>query len=170
MIWKLLKDINGKSMKVCKLNAYSWTMCLRMGISSSVFVKCACGMTEFLATGDHPSSDTTPRIILARCLPSYSQNANESINSLVWNKCPKHKWHGKRRVQLAASSAALHYSGAASSKHAVMEKVGLTISDNAKMEARRRDSERFNKQRRECNISTRNTELPGDRLNSAMKI
>ena len=102
-----------------------------------------CGMTEFLATGDHPPNDTTPRISLARCWPGYSQNANESIDSLVGNKCPKHKWHGKRRVQLAASSASLHYSGGASSKHAVMEKVGLTISDTAKMEARRRDSERI---------------------------
>ena len=60
----------------------------------------------------------------------------------MWNKCPKHKWHCKRRVQLAASSAALYFSGGASTKHAVMEKVGLTVSDNAKMEARRRDSER----------------------------
>ena len=60
----------------------------------------------------------------------------------MWNKCPKHRWHCKRRVQLAASSAALHFSGGASTKHAVMEKFGLTVSDNAKMEARRRDSER----------------------------
>ena len=44
-------------------------------------------------------------------------------------------------MQLAASSAALHFSGGASTKHAVIEKVGLTVSDSAKMEARRRDSE-----------------------------
>ena len=71
-------------------------------------------------------------------------------------------------MQLAASSAALHFSGGASTKHAVMEKVGLTVSDNAKMEARRRDSERV--KQAECNTSTRNTELLGDKLNSAMKI
>ena len=85
----------------------------------------------------------TDSALLARCLPGYTQNANESINSLVWNKCPKHKWHGRRRVQLAALSAALHFSGGASAKHAIMEKVGLTVSDTAKMEARRRDSERI---------------------------
>lgn len=85
----------------------------------------------------------TDSALLARCLPGYTQNANESINSLVWNKCPQHKWHGRRRVQLAALSAALHFSGGASMKHAIMEKVGLTVSDTAKMEARRRDSERI---------------------------
>jgi len=61
---------------------------------------------------------------------------------MVWNKCPKHKWDRKRRVQLAASSAALHFSGSASAKHAIMEKVGLTVGNSTKMEARRRDSER----------------------------
>jgi len=45
-------------------------------------------------------------------------------------------------VQLAASSAALHFSAGASSKHAVMEKAGLFVGESAKKEARRRDSER----------------------------
>ena len=100
-------------------------------MSSSIFVKCDCGMTEFLGTGE----------------PGYTQHTNESINSLVWNKCPKHKWHGKSRVQLGASSTALHFSGVASAKHAVMDKVGRTVGESArtvgesaKKEARRRDS------------------------------
>ena len=84
----------------------------------------------------------TNSALLARCLPGYTQNANESINSLVWNKCSKHKWHRKRRVRLATSSAALHFSGGASAKHAVVDKVGLTVGESAKKEAKRRDSER----------------------------
>jgi len=40
----------------------------RMGMSSSIFAKCGCGMTEFLATGDHPSNDTTPRTIQGKDL------------------------------------------------------------------------------------------------------
>ena len=81
--------------------------------------------------------------LLARCVPGYTHNANESINSLVWNKCPKYKWHGKRRVQLAASLAALHFSGRAPAKHAVMVMVGLTVGESAKKVAMRRDSERL---------------------------
>ena len=84
----------------------------------------------------------TDSALHARCLLGYTQNANESINSLVWKKCPKRKWHRERRMQLATSSAALRFSGGASTKHAVMEKVGLTVSDSSKMVARRRDSER----------------------------
>ena len=40
----------------------------RMGMSSSIFVKCDCGMTEFLATCDPPSNDTTPRAIQGKDL------------------------------------------------------------------------------------------------------
>jgi len=29
--------------------------------------------------------------LLQRCLPGYTQNANESINALVWARCPKNK-------------------------------------------------------------------------------
>ena len=58
----------------------------------------------------------TDSALLARCLPGYTQNAYEPINPHEWNKCPIHKWHGKRRVQLAASSAALRFSGSASAK------------------------------------------------------
>ena len=39
-----------------------------MGKSSSMFVKCDCGMTEFLANGDHPSNNTTPRTIQGKDL------------------------------------------------------------------------------------------------------
>lgn len=39
-----------------------------MGMSSSVFVKCDCGMIEFIANGDHPSNDTTPRKIQGKDL------------------------------------------------------------------------------------------------------
>ena len=54
-----------------------------------------------------------------RCLPEYSQNANESVNALAWNKCPKHKWHGRNRIVMAASSAALHFSCGVACKQAL---------------------------------------------------
>ena len=54
-----------------------------------------------------------------RCLPEYSQNANESVNALAWNKCPKHKWHGRNRIVMAASSAALHFSCGVACKRAL---------------------------------------------------
>ena len=39
--------------------------------------------------------------LLLRCLPGYSQNANESINSLVWNRAPKHHNKGPKAIEMA---------------------------------------------------------------------
>ena len=40
----------------------------RMGMSTSIFVKSDYGMTEFLATDDHPSKNTTPMKIQGKDL------------------------------------------------------------------------------------------------------
>ena len=34
---------------------------------------------------------------LCRCVRGATQNRNEGINSLVWIRCPKHKFHGKKQ-------------------------------------------------------------------------
>ena len=55
--------------------------------------------------------------LLARRLPGFTQNANESVNSLVWIRCPKHKWHERKRIKLATASATLHFSAGATAIH-----------------------------------------------------
>lgn len=65
--------------------------------------------------------------LLKRCLPGYTQNANESVNALVWASCPKNKWHGRNRVEMATAAAAIHYSSGATEKHLVMTKAGLEV-------------------------------------------
>ena len=34
--------------------------------------------------------------LLSRCVRGATENRNECINSLVWIRCPKHKFHGKK--------------------------------------------------------------------------
>ena len=82
--------------------------------------------------------------LLIRCLPGYTQNSNESINSLAWNKCPKHKWHGKKRIVMAASSASLHFGCAAAKTFEVMEKAGMSVKSHSQKEAKKRDSAKIN--------------------------
>ena len=83
--------------------------------------------------------------LLARCLPGYTQNANESINALVWARCPKHKWHGRKRIEMATASATLQFSSGASAKHDVMVKAGLAVGCHTRIESKRRDLERIGK-------------------------
>ena len=54
--------------------------------------------------------------LLLRCLLGYLQNVNESLNSLVWNHAPKHRFKGPQVVEIAAMSAVLAFNCGAASR------------------------------------------------------
>ena len=64
--------------------------------------------------------------LLSHCLPGFSQNNNESINSLVWARAPKHKYYGPIKVEMAVIGAVLQFNEGASGKHLVMAKAGIS--------------------------------------------
>ena len=43
--------------------------------------------------------------LLARCVGCKTQNSNESLHNMIWHKCPKEKFVGKERVEIAAAFA-----------------------------------------------------------------
>lgn len=80
--------------------------------------------------------------LLRRCLPGFSQNNNESINSLVWARAPKHKFHGPQRVEMAAMGAILQFNEGASSKHLVMENAGISCGEHSVTGSAQKDKKR----------------------------
>jgi len=68
--------------------------------------------------------------ISAFCWPSYSClgaliHTNESINSLVWMRAPKHEYDGQQKAEMAGVGAVFQFNEGASGKHLVMEKAGI---------------------------------------------
>ncbi|XP_048578883.1 uncharacterized protein LOC125560699 isoform X1 [Nematostella vectensis] len=84
----------------------------------------------------------TSDALLERCLPGNTQNPNECLNSLVWLRCPKHRWFGRKRVEMAAVSAALHFSSEATAKNRVMELAGIPAGAQTAAASTRRDKQR----------------------------
>ena len=80
--------------------------------------------------------------LLRRCLPGFSQNSNESINSLVWMRAPKHKYHGPQRVEMAAMGAVIQFNEGASGKHLVMEKAGIAHGELSVIGSSQKDKKR----------------------------
>jgi hypothetical protein len=80
--------------------------------------------------------------LLKRCLPGLSQNANESVNSLVWNRCPKHRNRGVKSVETAAASAIMQFNIGAEGRHEVMKELEISAALYTKA-----GSERKNKRR-----------------------
>ena len=61
--------------------------------------------------------------LLKRCVRGKTQNPNESINAMVWVRCPKHKHHGVKVVRCSAASAVCHFHRGAESRKRVMERL-----------------------------------------------
>ena len=81
--------------------------------------------------------------LLRRCLPGFSQNQNESLNSLVWVRAPKHKFHGKNVIETAAWSATLHFNNGASAREEVMLQASIPCGRHTVAGSDRKDKNRI---------------------------
>lgn len=81
--------------------------------------------------------------LLRRCVFGATQNNNESLNSLVWVRCPKHKYHGPTTVRIAVALAVLAFNNGHMSKVQVLEKLDISAHQNAEKVWRKRDQKRI---------------------------
>ena len=96
---------------------------------------------------------------MSRCLDSYTQNPNESLNNLIWKRCPKKVYQGKKVVELCTASAVTQFNDGASSIAEVLKRMGivpgkntmaaiLKIDQNRLKKAERKSSERVKMRRK----------------------
>ena len=52
-------------------------------------------------------TDLSSKVVLKRCVLGVTKNQHEGINSLVWLRCPKHKFNGANIVKFATAAAVL---------------------------------------------------------------
>lgn len=83
--------------------------------------------------------------LLRRCVRGKTQNPNESINSMVWVRCPKHKYHGTRVIRFATASAVCHFHGGAAIKERVMQRLLIPAGTHTKQASHRKDKKRVRK-------------------------
>lgn len=81
--------------------------------------------------------------LLSRCLDGMTQNQNESINAVLWSKCPKTKFCGKRRVEIAVCETIGVFNIGAAAKADLMRSVGVTPGRNMLKGLRNQDSKRI---------------------------
>ena len=67
----------------------------------------------------------------------------ESINSILWQKVPKHKFHGTKRVHIGACSTVIYYDQGATGKFSVLTLMSLPLFHNALEVARGKDQQRL---------------------------
>ena len=71
-------------------------------------------------------------------------NQNEAINGVLWSKCPKTKFCGVRKVQLAVSETVMHFNSGAASRGITLKSLGVTTSSNMLTALRKEGTIRIN--------------------------
>lgn len=66
--------------------------------------------------------------LLEKCIGGYTQNANESLHSLIWKFSPKEIFPVKSGIQTACSLAVCCFNDGASSLLAIKQNLGLELS------------------------------------------
>ena len=64
--------------------------------------------------------------LLEKCLHGKTQNANESLNSLIWQRCPKTCFAGRKSVEIAAASAIVHFNDGPLAIDNVLSRLGVS--------------------------------------------
>lgn len=70
--------------------------------------------------------------LLQKCLEGYTQNANESVNSVIWTYCPKAKNHGVVVVEIGTAIAVSIFNVGAAALIKIMEEMGLQVGQFAR--------------------------------------
>ena len=98
--------------------------------------------------------------LLSKCLHGKTQNVNESLNGIIWTKCPKRVYVTKKTLEICVSSAVLEYNTGKKGIEIVMNKAGLKIGrlqsesyhnvqSRQKRHMIRKSSERFKRRRKD---------------------
>ena len=68
--------------------------------------------------------------ILSTCQRGLTQNQNESLNSVVWARCPKRLFRGVHRYKIAVCDAVSQFSDGVQRKYYLFKTLNLTVGDN----------------------------------------
>ena len=81
--------------------------------------------------------------LLSRCLRGMTQNANESLHSQIWQRCPKHTFAGLGRVEIAMISAVANFNSGSSGLGHFMAAAGSKLNRITICRGQKRDSVRI---------------------------
>lgn len=93
--------------------------------------------------------------LLTRCLGSFTQNNNESLNSVIWTMSPKHLHCGQKTVEIATFLAVRIFNEGFDTILQIMNVMGLTIGHNVQIYAHARDNERVQRSNKRASYTSK---------------
>ena len=69
--------------------------------------------------------DLSSKALLSKCLDGVTQNNNESLNALIWKKCPKDAYVSRNIIEIGVASAVLEFNNGTQGIRKIYENAGL---------------------------------------------
>ena len=85
---------------------------------------------------------------MKKCLHGETQNSNEALNSIIWNKCPKNVYVGRPVLEMGVHAAVLEFNEGSYGINAVFNRFGILIGFCTQNLSERRDAVRVGKSTR----------------------
>lgn len=127
----LIKKINTihQNKKLIRLKLPNDLILLVKMLSMCIIYKCANVLQVFLDILTPMIDTLTDPQLLRRCLRGATQNANESINSVVWSILSKTKYHGYHTVRGAAAIATIFFNRGRSGLVKFFDEVQIPVTE-----------------------------------------
>ena len=130
--------------RYCPTGKKSWCAWQRdKELGTSVYNSKDCLPEVFMDLLKPIFNDLSSEVLLKRCVLGVTQNPNESINSLVWLRCPKHKFNGAKIVKSAAAAAILQFNGGATMSASLMKEMGTPANESSFTKLEKKNNERI---------------------------
>ena len=91
--------------------------------------------------------------LLQKCLHGQTQNVNESLNGIIWTRCPKRVYVGRNIVEIGVSSAVINFNDGNLGLLPVFEKLGIDCGHSTHVSLRETDKDRIYEMNRKSSDS-----------------
>ncbi|GBM89288.1 hypothetical protein AVEN_88456-1 [Araneus ventricosus] len=92
--------------------------------------------------------------LLNRCLGAYTQNTNESVNSVIWQIYPKISGSGRGSAEIAVYESVVRFNEGRFGRLNIMKELELCISNNAISSHNKADIRRIKQRDRRAKQNT----------------
>lgn len=82
--------------------------------------------------------------LLEKCLHGQTQNVNESLHRVIWQKCPKAVYTSRNVIEIATASAVINFNDGAHGIEMVMKRLGITPGKFMVRHGRKKNLKRLN--------------------------
>ena len=133
-IWAVLfhnADIAGESVRhqFCPREIDSWCLWQSDKLTGKSTYKKKLSLDLAIKTAILPIfKDLSNDELLSKCTHGQTQNDNESLNGVIWKKCPKSVYVSRKVLEIAVSSAVVEFNDGVSGLLPLYRSLGLTIS------------------------------------------